>query len=925
MYTTEDYEFRKDVYTSLIRIAGFLVSGFLSGEQKDCENDFLFYTSHLDSTDEIISRALRKGKLVGANTEVFLGSFRKVVNDDFARQAFLHQVELTSLSTQMFDSISTEAPHLKNAFNRYWKSYCSKSVKMMYYRYLITDSASPKYVGLGPAGSRRLYGIILNFMGEVKDYLNRYISPSTEPFSLSNPMLDGEYTPAPGTAPEPVVQKDDILFLSYVYDYVVSIRYPASAMRLNVLRRRLSADEVFFKKVLAMDQADIRKEMGIVDFYAKEIAHFCDTMRRIVNHPGTYNVFSHPERAILALPIIEERIKTEHIRVYHAYQKFLESCHGSIVDFYLKVVGINRETVKFDGLNQSKSKELLDIFIGLLPEVDSFVRCDDSSPEMKYRPLLTKLNVPTERQDLIIEIARKSGHFPFFTLLKWDLDSLSKERGKTIYSKALNLYYGHTVEDLNAVSVAMGLSRERVRQLREECCKFALNLPEIFNPLNLIGDYKYDVKSDYDFNHIREEEQVEFSNEYLIICISIITPDLRIIGDVRKALINPSGASEPLYLVSRRTAEVFEYSEFVTAIENLRKEKRFYPYRDDLEPFVRGMIRKPVSDEDFYDILRECRQILQKGYPDNIINSQIYFPANARKVIPLLIEDILREFNRQMTAEEISDLLNERYPDIDQIPSKIGANALRNPNIVAVGRSSTYALTEWNATDKRGGTIRDLAIEYLNSLIKPIAPLTDLCEYISKFREDVKESSIKANLLAETSNRFSIYYKEDVLHIGYTDVYFGEEYRRVEERQGRRPFKDSIARLEQFIKANDRFPFTSGVDGEEVRLSRFYAVSKANQRKGVLEPDELAELERIDETYGHLKVKKERISWDERLERFVKYITDNESLPYPSSKESAWYQENKALYDAGELDSAHRQSFAFLVKIVERMNNPLNL
>lgn len=721
------------------------------------------------------------------------------------------------------------------------------------------------------------------------------------------------------TANEPVTNASELDFLTFVYDKIVSVEYPASAILLSVLRSRAVDAQEFFDKVLTMDQPAARMELDIGEVSAKEVVRLCEMMRRIVNHPGAYEVFCNPGKASLALNTIQERINSEHIRVYHTYQKFMEACHGSVVDFYLKVAGINRETVKFDGLNPSKSKELLDIFIDLLPEVDSFVRGDDSNTEINYRHFLAKFKVPTDRQDLIMGIARKSGHFPFFTLLAWHLDRLSNERDRTIYSHALNLYYGHTVEDLNTVSAAMGLSRERVRQLREECCKFVIELPGIFNPLNLIGDYKYDVKSDYDFNHIRKEEQVEFSNEYLIICISSITPSLKIIGDVRKALINPPGASAPLYLVSRRTSEVFEYDKFITAIENLRKERRFYPHRDDLEPFVRSLIRKPISDEDFYDILRECRQILQKGYPDNIINSQIYFPANARKVIPLLIEDILREFNRPMTAEEISNLLNERYPDIDQIPSKIGANALRNPNIVAVSRSSTYALAEWNATDKRGGTIRDLAVEYLNSLIRPIAPLTDISDYISKFREDVKESSIKANLLAETSNRFSIYYKGDVLHVGYTDVDFGEEYRQIEKRQGRRPFKDSISRLEQFIKANGRFPYTSGVEGEEARLSRFYSVAKGNQKKGALEPDELTEIERIDATYGHLRFKKERVTWDERLERFVKFITDNDSLPYRSSKEYAWYEENKALYDSGELDPFHHQSFSFLVKIVERM------
>ena len=955
MYTTEDYEFRKDVYTSLIRIANYRVSGYLAGERKACGNDFVFYTFHLDATDELIGRAFRKGKLIASNTEIFLDTFRKVVNDDVARQVFLHQDALAALSIRMFESISTEDSRLKNVFNRYWKDRCSKSVKVLYYRYLITDSSSPKYDGLGPDASLRLYGKIRDFIGVIKSYLNQSTPPPAEPITLSAPTAEVEHTPVPEidrksvnfeesisvpesdvdevAVSEPIVESSitsnpndgNLAFLSYIYDNVVSVEYPASAILLSVLRRRLNSDKVFFEKVLAMDQAGARIEMGIGEVSARDVVRLCDMMRRVVNHSGAYDVFNHPEKANLAQHLIEERVKTAHIRIYHSYQKFIESCDGSIVTFYLRVAGIDRESVKFEGLNQNKSKELLDIFISLLNEIDEFVNGDEQSPEMKYRPYLISLKMPTDHQYRVLDIANRSGHFPFFAVLSWYLESKSEDRDKTLYSRALNLYHGSAVEDLNTIAASMGLSRERVRQLRDECYDFVIKSLDIFKKINLLGDYKYEARSEYDFNHIREEEGVSFSNEYIIVGIHSIMPGLKIIGDVKKSLLKNSGAAHPLYLVSSETAKIFDFQKFIDSVEEMLQEKRFYPYRDDLETFIRGMNNSASSDNEFYDILRECRQILEKGYPDNIINSQIYFPANARKAIPLLIEDILREYNRPMTAEEISNLLNERYPELEQIPSKIGANALRNPNIVAVSRSSTYALAEWNATDKRGGTIRDLAVEYLNSLIQPIAPLTDICEYISKFREDIKEGSVKANLLAESNNRFSIYYKGDVLHIGYTDVNFGDDYKMIEKRQGRRTFKDSLDRLEQFIKANGRFPFTSGVDGEEARLSRFYAVAKANQKKGALEPDELAELERIDGTYGHLKVKKERISWDERLERFVKYITDNESLPYPSSKEYAWYLENKALYDAGELDEAHRQSFSFLVKIVERMNNPLNL
>lgn len=951
MYRPEEYDFQKDVYTSLIRIANYRASGFLTGERKSCNNDVVFFHSLLNDTDQLLERAFRKGKLIAANTEYFLDNYKKVVSDDTAFQAFIHQEDLNELSGMLFESMSTADTRFKNVFDRYWRDRCLRSVKGLYYRYLITDSDSPKYDGLGPEASQMMFDKIVEFVNEIKRKLNVLSTPEQDtPVILAteeeSPTVPEEIHVNEPVGEEPKIEMsgieepfpqqmqateipedDDIRFLAYVYEKIAAKEFPASAILLGVLRARSASEREFFDRVLQMDTAGARKEMGIGEVSAREVVRLSELMHRIVNHPCSYKVFENPEKAQLALPLIEQQLSSQHIRVVHSYQHFMESCHGSVVDFYLKVAGQDRESVKLEGLNPNKSKELLDIFNGLLAEIDAFVNGDEQSMEMKYIPVLLALKVPDEYQAKILDITRKSGHFPFFTLLSYGINATSEYRDKRIYSQSINLYHGHTLTDLNNVASALGLSRERVRQLREDCLQYVLKLPRTYNKLNLLEDYRYEVKSEYDFNHIREEEQVEFSDEYLTICISLITPGLKLIGDAKKSMLRTSGDAAPLYLVSKRTAQVFEYDKFISAIDDLGKEKRFFPYRDDLEPFVRNMVKKPISEEDFYDILRECRQLLQKGYPDSIINSQLYFPANARKTIPNLIEDILREFNRPMTAEEVCEELNRRYPDLEQIPSKIGPNALRNNNIVAVSRSSTYALVEWNYTEKRGGTIRDLVEEYLNSLMEPIATLSDICEYVAKYRDNVKESSVKSNLLAESTNKFSLFYKGDVMYIGYSDYTFDESYVLQEKRQGRRSFKDSVALLEKFIQDNQRFPYSSGVSAEEIRLSRFFGVCKANIRKGLLEPDEQATIERIETEYKQYKGKKERITkedsvpWMDNLERYVTYITINESLPPVNSDEALWYDVNKALYDDGKFSPDKRIAFTAIIKIVERLRN----
>ena len=109
-------------------------------------------------------------------------------------------------------------------------------------------------------------------------------------------------------------------------------------------------------------------------------------------------------------------------------------------------------------------------------------------------------------------------------------------------------------------------------------------------------------------------------------------------------------------------------------------------------------------------------------------------------------------------------------------------------------------------------------------------------------------------------------------------------------------------------------------------MSRFLGVCKANIRKGLLGPDEQAAIERIESEYEQYKGKKERVTkedavpWMDRLENYVSYITINETLPPEESDEAIWFDENKALYDSGQLEPDKRTAFTALVKIVDRMN-----
>lgn len=912
MERIEEYEFRKDVYKTLTRFTNYKVFGFLSRERKSCGDDIIFFDRLMNEDEQLIAKANLKGKYVSINTLSFIKQFQCVINDSYAYYFYRNSDDIDKAVPSLYDSMSSVNAHFKNCFIRYWREKCTRSVKSMYYLFLTSDNLNPKYDGLGIQLSIQMYAKIKDFINEIKESLK---------------LPDNAVSSAKQMTPTDLNED----FYDYIYKNIAAPGFPDAAKYLELFRSRYSSKIDFYHFILGMDYEKARISFGKNEHMSREINSLCEMVRTIVNHPKAFKIFNEHDKVESLASRIDSKMSSESPRFYHAYQKFLLSCNSSITDLYLKTIGLDKNEVKFKGLSADNSKDLLDLLRRITELIDENLAVTVNLTSQPIHQALQDYNLNLRQQQQIIKLFEKCGHFPLFAAISCCMSRM-ETRKQEISNRTLCINYDSKAEDLDGVAADLGITRERVRQLRESCLEELLHFPKIAITSDCLKDYDYRPQSNMDFNKIRHEEEVNFSNEYIIACIEAVNPSMSVVGNVRKALLKNSDYIRYLHLVPSYLSNLFDFKRFADNIEAMLKEKRFYPYRDDLEVFVKNQVDYNISETDFYEVLKECRLLLQDKYPDNIINSQLYFPANARKKIPDLIEDILREFNKPMTSEEIADQLNARYPELKQLPTKIGANALRNNNIVAVSRTSTYALTEWSNTEKRGGTIRDIAEEYLNSLIEPIAPLTDICEYISKFRNNVKPDSVKSNLLAESNNKFALYYKNDVVYIGYSDHSFDSSYIAQDKRHGRRTFEESIALLEDFIQNNHHFPLSSATDEDELRLYRFLNVCKTNLRKGILLPSHKTEINRIETQYAQFKGTKPSViqlgespeQWMAHLENYVRYITDNDSIPDSSSEEALWYNNNKRLFDSEQLPADKRSAFAALIRIARRIKNPDN-
>ncbi len=653
--------------------------------------------------------------------------------------------------------------------------------------------------------------------------------------------------------------------------------------------------------------------------FADDYSRYSKQLFKLYNSKIIFEVFRHKETIEQLIDPIKTQISKQNVRLVNAFDRyFYECCDSSVLNLYYLTCYTDFEDAKYRDFGEESSRQLYLQLQDIRKLIENSIDLSEPDPLIRNKHLWPSLFLEPENNKLLSEKFKQLGYFPFFLALNLSLLS-SDDKGTFIFLRCSNIFVEENVKSLSDIAKQNDLTRERVRQIRLKHFNTLRNNIVKLSKTGCLEEYKYNAARDYDLKNIASREGVPFNSNFIVWVVCQIDNRYKLLGNVSNAFFASSKSNETLYAVPRVLCDSFDFKKFIKTIENQLREKHYYEERIELEQFVSRLFKESTDTEIFYEIVKECRNILERGYPDIIVNSQIVFSVNAHKPIPILIEDLLREFDRPMNVDEIMEQLHARFPDIELTPSKI-RSALRNNNIVAISRTSTYALSEWNQTEKRGGTIRELAAEYLKSLTQPIATLSEICDYIAKFRDGVKESSVKANLLAEANNLFCLYLKDDKQFIGLTDGHIDDEYVKQDKRQERRTFSDSIERLESFIKKNGRFPYSSGVDEEESRLFRFYNVSLGYLRKGALSVEEAAEIERITSTYGHLKIKKERVSWDEWLERFVKYITENNALPIRSSREYAWYEENKALFEAGQLTPDQTSAFAFLNKIVSRMS-----
>lgn len=225
-------------------------------------------------------------------------------------------------------------------------------------------------------------------------------------------------------------------------------------------------------------------------------------------------------------------------------------------------------------------------------------------------------------------------------------------------------------------------------------------------------------------------------------------------------------------------------------------------------------------------------------------------PANCYTTNTFIVEGILREAGRPMTFDEIQEEYRYQYPERDTPESSLRGAITANKNIIPIGRTSTYVLKEWNHLGERGGTVRGLVSEYLDSLEEPVAPVDDVCDYIRRFRPGTSENNISGNLMQDKNRRFVILSRDGIRYYGYSDREYGDDFKQVSGTGcAKRPTQTSMKLLEEFILRERRYPVNNPDDEEESRLYRFVGSRRSACARAVVPQEEIEQWLAFEEKY----------------------------------------------------------------------------
>lgn len=476
----------------------------------------------------------------------------------------------------------------------------------------------------------------------------------------------------------------------------------------------------------------------------------------------------------------------------------------------------------------------------------SSVEFDSCSIKYKY-PFLNDTEIT-----FCANFIEQKGRLPMFYILE-KLFLHSEDR----YAKYFILLNGLNCEalSLKEIGKAENITYERVRQILRKPSSAIVNLLKydewMAYPFWLMTFY---TESNVDFDSVIASENLSCFSYYafidLICCV---------FGYMRVQIKGETAA------VSKKLSTCFDFKLSIEDLETSLKTKSFNNSIIPLDTFVSPYILD-------YDDVCNCVIDLYKDLLSSLeyeINDDDCVVINSNRVdIENVLYIILKKEGSPLHIEDLFKKFKELYPEHKYKDSnRIRPALASSERICPQGKSSTYALVEWNLYS---GSRRDYANELLGASPVPI-PRKDLINKIMLRFPESSERSIASTI--SQSEQYELYVGD---LLGLVGKEYPSEYIIADGLGTRKSFEERLHDLVEFFEKYHYSPQYGG-DYDERSLQRWVYNTRSGRTKAT--DEQYKQLEAVFEKYADYCLSGDEYAFSKRCEDYQAFVSEHFELP----------------------------------------------
>ena len=516
-------------------------------------------------------------------------------------------------------------------------------------------------------------------------------------------------------------------------------------------------------------------------------------------------------------------------------------------------------------------------------------------------------------------------------------DVIFEKNENIIFQKAFKIYDKQPELTLDDIAEEINISRERVRQIRKG---IAENLHASFQFTRNIEDdlyQKYDIDQNQQLIYVDDDlnnlingiNKTNFSNEFnTFIIYTYISEKFDLIGEIEDVLLPKYFNSrerhnwDNFYLVNKKISCSINFIDFANDLDKRSIDRIEESYNFNFNSYLLSFSTS-ANLNGISNISEVAENILNNEFGIYIdTDDNIKFIRNSTKKAYEYAYEALKLLGKPSKVDEINAKVEELHPDYETNDAKVRAAMKRNNGFVPIGRRSIFGLKEWEneLENFKGGTIRNIVSEYLKSEIEP-KHISDIAEYVLKFRPSTYERSILDNLKADETRTF-VFFKNSTIGLNSKkyDSSFVElnQIESIESKSWEERYND----FAQFISINNRLPYSSGCPYEEIRIYRWYKAQKSKMKNTSYDHKKITLLNQITTQFDVKDSKRaRRTNNSERYNDLKQFVHLNKRLPSANKTgEENMYQffyKQRKLFEHGELEPSEENQFIEIAKIIQ--------